>query len=74
VILQADPSGAPSVHSGDGDALLAWIPGDIVRIRESDMQVANAWRRALRDTVGRSLADGYRVEAITRDGWFIITR
>lgn len=74
VILRADSAGAPAVSSADGDALLAWIPGDIVQLRESDMRTANAWRRALRDTVGRSLSDGYRVDAITRDGWFILTR
>jgi predicted GNAT superfamily acetyltransferase len=74
VILRADSSGAPAISRSDGDALLAWIPGDIVQLRESDMRTANAWRQALRDTVGRSLSDGYRVEAITRDGWFIITR
>jgi predicted GNAT superfamily acetyltransferase len=74
VILRADSAGAPTISSPDGDALLAWIPGDIVQLRESDMRTANAWRRALRDTVGRSLSEGYHVEAITRDGWFIITR
>ena len=74
VILRADPSGAPAISSPDGDSLLAWIPEDIVRLRESDAPVAHAWRRALRDTVGQSLSDGFRARAITRDGWFILTR
>jgi len=74
VILRADSSGAPAISSSDGDALLAWIPDDIVGLRESDGRAAHAWRRALRDTVGRSLSDGYRAEAITRDGWFVLTR
>jgi predicted GNAT superfamily acetyltransferase len=74
VILRADESGAPSVSGADGEALLAWIPEDIVSLRESDAGAAQAWRRALRETVGRSLSDGYRAEAITRDGWFVLTR
>jgi predicted GNAT superfamily acetyltransferase len=74
VILRADDSGTPSVSVADGDALLAWIPEDIVSLRESDAGAAQAWRRALRETVGRSLSDGYRAEAITRDGWFVLTR
>jgi predicted GNAT superfamily acetyltransferase len=74
VVLRADATGAPAVSAGDGDTLLAWIPEDIVRLRESDALAAHAWRRALRDTVGRSLSDGYRAEAITRDGWYMLTR
>jgi predicted GNAT superfamily acetyltransferase len=74
VILRPDPAGAPAIPDADGDTLLAWIPEDIVRLRESDAAMAHAWRRALRDTVGRSLSDGFRAEAITRDGWFVLTR
>ncbi len=74
VILQADAAGSPTTATADGDTLLAWIPEDIVRLRESDAGRAHAWRRALRDTVGRSLSDGFRAEAITRDGWFVLTR
>jgi predicted GNAT superfamily acetyltransferase len=74
VILRPDPAGAPAISRADGDALLAWIPEDIVRLREADAPAAHAWRCALRDTVGRSLSDGFRAESITRDGWFILTR
>ncbi len=74
VILRPDASGAPATSSPDGNALLAWIPEDIVGLRESDALAASAWRRALRDSVGRSLSDGYRAEAITRDGWYMLTR
>jgi predicted GNAT superfamily acetyltransferase len=74
VILRPDPSGGPATSRADGDALMAWIPEDIVKLRESDARAAHAWRRALRDTVGRSLSDGFRTESITRDGWFILTR
>jgi predicted GNAT superfamily acetyltransferase len=74
VILRAGADGAPATSDGDGETLLAWIPEDIVHLRESDASAAHAWRRALRDTVGGSLADGFSAEAITRDGWFVLTR
>jgi predicted GNAT superfamily acetyltransferase len=74
VILRADPDGRPAIAEGDGDTLFAWIPEDIVRLREADAATAHAWRRALRETAGRSLAAGFQAEAITRNGWFVLTR
>src|SRR5262249_6241762 len=74
VILRADPDGAPAVSDADGDRLLAWIPGDIGRLRQSDAALAHAWRRALRATVGRCLSGGFSTGSITRDGWFVLTR
>jgi predicted GNAT superfamily acetyltransferase len=74
VILRQGPDGAPATSAVDGETLLAWIPEDIVRLRRSDAAAGRAWRRALRATVGRCLADGFRAEAITRDGWFVLTR
>jgi predicted GNAT superfamily acetyltransferase len=74
VILRAGTDGAPAITSDDGDTLLAWIPEDIVRLREADAVAAHAWRRALRETAGRCLSAGFRADAITRDGWFILTR
>ena len=74
VVLRPGPDLAPEPDDPRGDMLLAWVPEDIVRIREEDPGTAAAWRRALRDTVGRALADGYRAEAITRDGWLVLRR
>ncbi|HEY2776697.1 MAG TPA: hypothetical protein VGI77_02240 [Gaiellaceae bacterium] len=74
IILQADGGGGPQVDAGDGDVLLAWIPQDIVRLREQDARVADAWRHALRDAIGPRLRDGFRADAITRDGWLVLAR
>jgi predicted GNAT superfamily acetyltransferase len=74
VILGAGVDGEPAISGGDGDTLLAWIPEDIVLLREADPAAAHAWRRALRDTAGRCLDNGFRADAITRDGWFVLTR
>ena len=74
VVLREGPSGEPTTSEARGDVLLAWVPENIVRIREEDPQRAGAWRRALRETVGRALSDEFRAETITRDGWLVLRR
>ena len=47
------------------------------RHRRAPREIPSARARgalALRDTVGRALADGFRAEAITRDGWLVLRR
>ncbi|HEY7397347.1 MAG TPA: hypothetical protein VH538_03520 [Gaiellaceae bacterium] len=74
VVLRAGPDGEPETEPAAGDVLLASLPENIVQIREEDPERADAWRRALRDTAGSALADGFRAEAITRDGWLVLRR
>ena len=75
VILGSDDGGEPTVGgAGEDGTLLAWIPEDIVRIREESPDSAHAWRHAVRSTVGGALGDGYRAETITRDGWLLLVR
>ncbi len=75
VILRADDDGRPAIEpDGRGETLHAWLPADIVKLREEQPDCALAWRRAVRETVGRLLVDGYRAETITRDGWLVLTR
>ena len=42
-------------------------------LRDTDPGCAGAWRQR-RDTIGQALADGYRADEITRDGWLVLTR
>ncbi len=74
VVLGPGANGEPAVSAPSGDVLLAWLPESIVAIRERDPERASAWRLALRDTVGRALADEFRADAITRDGWLVLRR
>lgn len=74
VVLRRGAAEEPVTAAPDGDVLLAWVPSSIVRIRDEDPVRAGAWRRALRETVGRALADDFRAEAMTRDGWLVLTR
>lgn len=74
IVLRAGANGEPETRAAEGEVLLAWIPEDIVRIREEDPQRASAWLRALRETAGVALGAGFRAEAITRDGWLVLAR
>ena len=76
VVLREGADGEPAIDGAyePNGTLLAWIPEDIVRIRAERPECAHAWRHAVRKTVGRALADGYRAEEITRSGWLVLTR
>ena len=55
------------------------IPGDIETIRDADLELALAWRLALRDTLSPLLAAGWRVEgyrgsAAERTGSYLLAR
>jgi predicted GNAT superfamily acetyltransferase len=72
VILAADEEGGPVPAAAAGPRLRAWIPEDIVELRRQAPERALAWRRALRATLGDALRSGYRVVAISRDGWYAL--
>jgi predicted GNAT superfamily acetyltransferase len=74
VIVSAGADGVPISTPSRAETLLVSIPDDIVGLRASDPGQANAWREAIREAVGSAVADGYRGEVITRDGWLLLTR
>jgi predicted GNAT superfamily acetyltransferase len=74
VIVQPGPGGSPVAAPADAEQLLVWIPEDIVGLRTSNPDQADAWREVVRRAIGSALADGYRGEAITRDGWLVLGR
>lgn len=74
VVLKPNDDGAPTTYEAGGDVLLAWLPESIVRIRAEDPVRAEGWRAALRSTVARALAEGFRGDSITRDGWLVLRR
>jgi len=74
VVVSLGPDGFPVTTPSRADTLLVSIPDDIVGLRSSDPGQADAWREAVRDAVSSALADGYRGEVITRDGWLLLTR
>ena len=74
VIVAPGTDGSPHAAQSGAETLLVWIPDDIVELRRSDPGQADAWREAVRAAIGGAVADGYRGETITRDGWLLLTR
>ena len=74
VVLSAGTDGFPVATPGPAETLLVSVPEDIVGLRRSDPRQADAWRNAVREAVGSALANGYRGETLTRDGWLLLTR
>ena len=56
------------------EALSCRVPRDIIGLRRSDPALALRWRRALRETMGAAITDGYVASSITRDGSYILER
>ncbi len=73
--ILADVNGAPRITEANGAAvLLCSVPRDIIAVREHDLDLALAWRRALRSTLGTALDRGYVVDSFSRSGCYVLTR
>ena len=73
VVLDLDDT-RPLVRAADGPRLLCHIPDDVPELRRTDPAAAAAWRKALRDTLGGALRDGYSATGMTRDGWYLLEK
>jgi predicted GNAT superfamily acetyltransferase len=76
VILRDRGDGQPEVVDGNFRAarLTAWVPDDIVELRRKDPNAAVGWRKAMRQTFGRAIEEGYAATNMTRDGWYELER
>lgn len=81
----ADRHSAPATHTApDGDPLARrdpgdrhiWcrVPDDIVALRAVDPELGLRWRRAVREVFTKAFADGFAATAMSRDGWYTLTR
>jgi predicted GNAT superfamily acetyltransferase len=50
------------------------VPADIVAVRRADPCLGARWRAALRDVLVPAFAEGYVATAMSRDGWYRLTR
>jgi predicted GNAT superfamily acetyltransferase len=64
----------PETGDVTGDIVLCATPDDVIALRRTDPDLALRWRRALRGTLGRALADGYAVSGFARSGWYVLER
>lgn len=74
VALQEASDGTPRTHPGFAPVLLCQTPADVVELRQVERRLADGWRAALRDTMGRALDDGYATVGMTRSGWYVLSR
>ena len=70
--LREDADGRPSASGDRGPVLLVAVPEDVVAIRRDRRDLANTWRRALREVLHGALGDGYSAIGTTRAGWYVL--
>jgi predicted GNAT superfamily acetyltransferase len=74
VVLAADDRAWPVVTPSADAVLRAWIPADVVALRQHAPEQARAWRIAVRDVLGAALPGGYVAASMSRDGWYTLMR
>lgn len=74
VLLDVDGSGAPVMNGQMAPVSLCRVPEDAVGMRLEDPELAHAWRKALRETMGTAFSEGYSATAISRSGWYVLER
>jgi predicted GNAT superfamily acetyltransferase len=73
-VLRPDGDGNPVVTSAGGDLRLLQLPTDIVAVRRRDVDLARAWRLALREALVGAFADGLEVVGVDRAGSYVLGR
>lgn len=74
VALDEGPDGAPVLANDWGPTVLSRVPEDVVSLRRSDPARASEWRKALRESLGRAMDQGYSVRGMTKSGWYVLDR
>ncbi|MEV8591575.1 chorismate synthase [Streptomyces sp. NPDC052012] len=72
-VVRRAPDGGP-LALRDGDRLWCRVPEDIVALRAADPALALHWRHAVREVFTEAYAEGLRATAMSRDGWYLLTR
>ncbi len=71
-VLVVGSVGEPVPGDLRGPTALLQVPDDIVALRRGAPELARAWRHAVRAALGGAMSAGYRVTAVTRDGWYVL--
>lgn len=72
-VVRRAPDGSALALS-DADRLWCRVPEDIVALRAADPALALDWRHAVREVFSDAYAEGLRATAMSRDGWYLLTR
>ena len=73
-VLREGPDGSPVIENAADSVLLCALPSDVVSIRSSDPERAQAWRRAVRQVLEGAMLEGYAVTRFTRSGSYVLTK
>jgi predicted GNAT superfamily acetyltransferase len=72
-VLDVGASGEPVARELQGRIALVQVPDDIVVLRRREPELARTWRYAVRAALRDAMSAGYRVTAVTRDGWYLLS-
>lgn len=72
--LDRTADGRPAAGDLGGRTVLVAVPPDIEALRGTEPDIAQAWRIAVRETLGTLMAGGWRVIGFDRAGWYVLTR
>ena len=72
-VLAIGKNGEPITQDVSGQTALLQVPDDIVALRQRAPELARAWRLAVRSALGGAMSAGYRITAVTRDGWYVLS-
>jgi predicted GNAT superfamily acetyltransferase len=74
VVLEEDADGLPRSGPLAGDRRLVGVPADIVDLRAHRPDLADAWREAVREVLGASMAEGFAAVGMTSAGGYLLER
>jgi predicted GNAT superfamily acetyltransferase len=75
IALDEDTDGLPIANGfGGSEVMICKVPTDIVLLRQESPDVAKSWRQAQRSVLGQALQDGFRVDGVSRSGWYLLNR
>ena len=72
--LSVGPGDEPVSGPLEGAIAICQMPADIVAMRRAQPELGRRWRRAVRDSLGAALDQGYAITGATRDGWYVLQR
>lgn len=72
-VLKDGPDGEPQLMDANG-TLWCRAPRDIVALRSADPEQAALWRSTMRESFETAFAAGYHADAVTRTGWYRLSR
>ncbi len=72
IVLDDTGHGPSAIAPATSRVALVRVPPDIEGLRGIDPALGIGWRRAVRDSLGALMGEGWTVEGVSRSGWFVL--